>query len=290
MTRAAIAPAAPLRGLRSVIAAGVVAVLLAAPARGADAQGGGRVGARIDAVQNGKVRLVYTPRAGVCGDGMSWYRLNTGSGSTSYMSGSFFNTNSIRDKDVEVTCQPGPVRLVVVRELGETRQIRTYVGGRWKADTGITDLGTVSSTDAARWLLSVAERGDERVASSALSAATLADSVDAGAILLRIATDEKRPTGVRSSAMGWLGEVAGDKVAARLDSIAYEPGDRELRKQAIHALSRRPADEAVPLLLRMAESLPDRELRKTAVFWLARTKDPRALAWITRAVGAGESR
>jgi hypothetical protein len=211
--------------------------------------------------------------------------VNTGSGSTSYMSGSFFNTNSSRDKDVEVTCTPGPVRLVVVREQGETREIRTYVGGRWKADTGVTDLGTVASADAARWLLGVAERGQERIASSALQAATLADSVDAAAVLLRIATDEKRPTGVRSSAMGWLGEVAGDRIASRLDSIAYEPGDRELRKQAIYALSRRPAEEAVPMLLKMAETLPDRELRKTAVFWLARTKDPRALAWITRAVG-----
>ena len=284
MTRAAIVPT-PRMGIRSAIAAGAVAALLAAPVRGADAQGG-NVGSRIDAVQNGKVRLVYTPRAGVCGDGMSWYRINTGSGSTSYMSGSFFNTNSNRDKDVEITCQPGPVRLVVVREQGETREIRTYVGGRWKADTGVTDLGTVPSADAARWLLSVAERGQERIANSAMQAATLADSVDAVAsVLLRIATDERRPSGVRSSAMGWLGEVAGDRIAARLDSIAYEPGDRELRKQAIYALSRRPVEEAVPMLLKMAETLPDRELRKTAVFWLARTKDPRALAWITRAVG-----
>ena len=282
MTRAAIVPGMPRMGLRSAIAAGAVAALLAAPVRGADAQGGS-VGSRIEAVQNGKVRLVYTPRAGVCGDGMSWYRVTNGS--TSYMYGSFYNTNSSRDKDVEVTCQPGPVRLVVVREQGETREIRTYVGGRWKADTGVTDLGTVRAADAAAWLLSVAERGQERIAGSALQAATLAESVDAAAVLLRIATDEKRPTGVRSSAMGWLGEVAGDKIAARLDSIAYEPGDRELRKQAIYALSRRPVDEAVPMLLKMAETLPDRELRKTAVFWLARTKDPRALAWITKAVG-----
>ena len=283
MTQAAIVPVRSLRGMRSAIAAGAVAVLLAAPVRGADAQGSGTgsVGARVDALQNGTIRMVYAPRAGVCGDGMSWYRLRAGG--ASYITGTFYNSSGGRD--VEVTCNPGPVRVVVVRENGETRQIRTYVGGRWRADTGVTDLGTVSAPEAARWLLSVAEQGTDRIAGSALQAATLADSVDAGAALLRIVSDAKRPNGVRSSAMNWLGEVAGDKVAARLDSIAYEPGDREMRKQAIMALSRRPAEEAVPSLLKMVESLPDRELRKTAVQALANTKDPRAIAWITRTVG-----
>jgi HEAT repeat protein len=57
---------------------------------------------------------------------------------------------------------------------------------------------------------------------------------------------------------------------------------REVRKQAIFALSRRPADEAVPALLKMVETLPDRELRKTAVFWLVQSKDPRAVAWVEK--------
>ena len=74
----------------------------------------------------------------------------------------------------------------------------------------------------------------------------------------------------------------GDKVSSTLDSIAYEPGDREVRKQAIFALSRRPADEAVPALLKMVETLPDRELRKTAIFWLAQSRDPRAVRWMEK--------
>jgi HEAT repeat protein len=74
--------------------------------------------------------------------------------------------------------------------------------------------------------------------------------------------------------------VVGEKVTRTLDSLAYEPGDREVRKQAIATLSRRPADEAIPALLKMVETLPDRELRKTAVFWLAQSKDPRAMRWM----------
>ncbi|HYW33190.1 MAG TPA: hypothetical protein VE869_16935 [Gemmatimonas sp.] len=274
---------------RLVLAAGLAArvvvpmALLTVPVQGVVGQGtGGSVASRVERVTTGTVRMVFAARAGVCGDGMSWYRLR--SGNTSMMTGTFYNSNGSNNRDVEVTCQPGPVRVVVVRDGGETRQIRTYVGGRWKADTGITDLGTVPAADAAAWLLSVAGTARDGVANNALSSATLADSTDAASALLRIVGDGKRPSGLRSSAMGWLGEVAGDRVAARLDSIAYEPGDREVRKQAIHALSRRPAEEAVPNLLKMAETLPDRELRKTAVFWLARSQDPRAIAWITRAV------
>ncbi|MES2524550.1 MAG: HEAT repeat domain-containing protein [Gemmatimonadota bacterium] len=271
-------------GLAARIALVMVPVL--APLHHAAAQGntgsGGGVASRVEGVTTGTVRMVFAAREGVCGDGMNWYRLRTGN--TSSMTGSFNNSYGIHSRDVEVDCETGPVRVVVVRDQGVTRQIRTYVGGRWKADTGITDLGTVPARDAAAWLLTVAGTAPEGVANNALSTATLADSTDAAAALLRIVSDEKRPSGVRSSALGWLGEVAGEKVAARLDSIAYEPGDREIRKQAIYAMSRRPAEEAVPNLLKMAETLPDRELRKTAVFWLARSKDPRALAWITRAV------
>lgn len=267
---------------RSAVVAGAAVVLAAAPLREAEGQGGS-LASRVDAVKDGRVRLVYTARAGVCGDGMNWFRTRVGGG-TSY-TGVFNNINgSWGGRDVEVTCQNGPVRVVIVREGGETREIRTYVGGRWKADTGVVDLGTVAAPEAARWLIAQAEQGTERIAGNALQAATLADSVDAGAALLRLAQDEKRPAGVRSSALSWLGEVAGEKVARSLDSIAYEPGDREVRRQAIAAISRRPAEESVPALLRMAESLPDRELRQQAVFWLARTKDPRAMAWITRQV------
>ena len=79
--------------------------------------------------------MVFAPRAGVCGDGMNWYSMRNGN--MSYMYGSFYNSSGGNSRDVEVTCQTGPVRLVVVRDQGETRALRTYVGGRWKADTGI---------------------------------------------------------------------------------------------------------------------------------------------------------
>ncbi|MBL0169626.1 MAG: HEAT repeat domain-containing protein [Gemmatimonadaceae bacterium] len=253
----------------------VLAACLAASTAGAQPS----LASRINAVKTGRVRLTFAAREGVCGDGMSWFRTRNGSYSGS------FNGNISGFRDVEPTCDRGPVRLVVVREGGETTELRTYVGGRWKADTGITDLGNVAASAAGAWLLQLAEAGPAKPARGAITAATITDSLDASSTLLRIAKDEQRPSDVRASALNWLGEVVGDKISQTLDSIAYEPGDREVRKQAIFALSRRPSDEAVPALLKMAESLPDRELRKTAVFWLVQSKDPRAVAWVEKRLG-----
>ncbi len=228
---------------------------------------------RIDAVRNGRVRLTFATRPGVCGNGNGWSRTRPG------------NTNeSWGSRDIEVSCEAGPARVVVVRIDGETTEIRTGVGGRWRADTGVTDLGNISAKVAGQWLLQAAEFGADKPAREAISAIMLTDSLDGAQILLRIVRNEKRSSDVRTQAMFWLGEAAGDRATATLDSVAYEAGDREVRKQAIYAMSRRPPEEAVPNLLRMSETLPDRELRRTAIFWLSRSKDPRALAWIAKAI------
>jgi hypothetical protein len=258
---------------------GVVSALaLAASATlwGARESGAQDVGARINAVRTGTVRLTYAAALGVCGNGSNWTRAR--GGRITEMYGTF--NGSMNARDVENTCDRGPVRVVVLREDGDTKAVRVYVGGTWKADTGITDLGAVSVQAATSWLLQQAERGPEKVARQALQAAMLADSTKPGAILLRIARDDSRSQDVRGSAVSWLGEVVGERVSASLDSIAYETGDREVRRSAIFALSRRPAEEAIPALVKMAESLPDREMRRTAVMALAQTKDPKALAWL----------
>jgi HEAT repeat protein len=63
-----------------------------------------------------------------------------------------------------------------------------------------------------------------------------------------------------------------------LDSIAHDDrGDREVRKQAIFALSQRSHDEGVPALIRIARTNKDPELRRSALFWLGQSEDPRAL-------------
>jgi HEAT repeat protein len=77
----------------------------------------------------------------------------------------------------------------------------------------------------------------------------------------------------------WLGQAAGEAAVRGLDSIVVDTsGDLEVRKQAVFALSQRPAEEGVPALIRVARTSPHPELRKTALFWLGQSEDPRALA------------
>ena len=85
-------------------------------------------------------------------------------------------------------------------------------------------------------------------------------------------------TETRNRAVFWLGQAAAAAAGKALDSIAGDDrGDREVRKQAIFALSQRSDNEGVPALIRIARSNGDVELRKTALFWLGQSEDPRAL-------------
>lgn len=254
---------------------GTVAALLCFADNAAVSQDITQLAARIDAVKQGMVRLSFAARDGVCGNGSNWTRTPAGVVNSMY-----------RNRDVEVSCDRGPIRVVVVRDGGVTTELRVYVGAQWKPDSSAIDIGTVSAGVAGRWLLSQVGETDPHPARAALTAATLADSVDAWPALLRIARNERLPTDVRSQAVYWLSESAGERVTASLDSIAYEPGDRDVRRQAIYAMSRRPVDEAVPNLLRMAETLRDRELRRLAVYWLGRTRDVRAVEYFEKVLAA----
>jgi HEAT repeat protein len=97
--------------------------------------------------------------------------------------------------------------------------------------------------------------------------------------LLRLARRDDLPLETRRQAVFWLGQAAGQAATRGLDSITTdERGDLEVRKQAVFALSQRPADEGVPALIRVARTSPSGELRKSALFWLGQSEDPRALS------------
>jgi HEAT repeat protein len=137
------------------------------------------------------------------------------------------------------------------------------------------DSGTVRFSFAAR----PGACGDGDVSGDPLLPATLADSITIWPSLLRLARTPSVPQETRRTAVFWLGEAAGTAAARTLDSIATDSaGDREVRKQAVFALSQRSGNEGVPALLRIARTNPDPELRKSALFWLGQSEDPRALA------------
>ncbi|MGH7499165.1 MAG: HEAT repeat domain-containing protein [Gemmatimonadales bacterium] len=216
---------------------------------------------RVAGMGDGTLRLSFASRPGVCGNGA--------------------NSITVMDDNDEWQggCEHGPVRVSLQVKGGKVAEAHTYVGGKWRSPgPAATDVGTLPAAGAAADLLDLAEAAPEG-GEALISAATLADSTVIWPRLLELARKESVPVETRRQAIFWLGQAAGNAATRGLDSIAGDDrGDIELRKQAVFALSQRPEEEGVPVLIQIARSNKYPEIRKSALFWLGQSDDPRALA------------
>jgi hypothetical protein len=227
---------------------------------------------RISDAPDGKVRFEFAARPDLCANG----------GYVSHGNRSRMSWDSDYSDDVEYTedCMHDPVRVVLTKSGGQVARIRTYVGGHWRTPTAtVTSIGPVSTREATDYLMSFASSASSKVGSEAILPATLADSVQVWPALLRLARDEARPKEIRTQSVFWLGQMAGESITQNLADLTGEAAvDREVRKQAVFALSQRPQRDGVPALIQIARTNRDPEIRKTALFWLGQSRDPRALA------------
>jgi len=229
---------------------------------------------QVFAKQDATVRFSYASRPGVCG-------------------GANGNIN-ISDGDDErdgwtSDCETGPVRVTITVRQGVVTQLTTRVGGRWLPRSGVTDLGTVSAPEASQLMLAIARKGGE-AAEDAILPAMLADSVTIWPDLLKLAKTPNIDTDVRKSAVFWVGQAA---AVAATQGLAEVVGDaavnRDVRESAVFALSQRPDNEGVPVLLATARTDKDAKIRKSAIFWLGQSDDPRALAYFEEVLAKGPS-
>ncbi|HYK11019.1 MAG TPA: HEAT repeat domain-containing protein [Gemmatimonadales bacterium] len=257
--------------IRAIMALGTALLIGSA----VSAQG---IGRRVSTAPDGKVRMTFASRPGVCGNGSNNISMDCDDGDCGH-----HNTYSRDDRDGDVTtcpCEEGPVRVVLHVSGGKVTRIRAYVGGEWKpAEAGTTDLGVVGDKEAVAYLLELARTSAGHVGDEAIFPATLADSVTVWPDLFKIARSPDIPTQTKKSAVFWIGQAAGDAVTRGLDSLAEgNDVDREVRESAVFALSQQRNDVGVPALINIAKTNKDPDIRKKAIFWLGQSDDPRALA------------
>ena len=246
--------------------------LLCAAAASAAAQDVARQVARAP---DGEVRMSFAARPGVYGNGRNIIAWDCGSGRCRNVQGNYDDRDDWRSD-----CDSGPVRVRLDVRGGTVTHAKVYVGGHWTAGgAGVTDLGTVAAKDAAAYFLDLARTAQGDAGGVAVFAATLADSVTVWPDLLRLARSPQGVERTRRSAVFWLGQAAEAAATRGLAEIVDDSsGDREVRGAAVFALSQRPRDEGVPILIHVVRTNRDPEMRRKALFWLGQSGDPRALA------------
>jgi HEAT repeat protein len=233
---------------------------------------------RVRAAGDGVAELRYATRPGVCGNGTRGFSM----GRHSYFGE--WNGNDMRDMR---PCVPGArVRLRV--ERGTVTDVSVAVGQRPSSSTSTgeerrTDLGDVSSTEAAAYFLGLADTAATHVAKGAITAAVIADSASVWQRLFAIATDTSRASSsTRRDAMFWVSRFAAAKVTGHGEDIAAADDDdqrddrEDARDAAVFALSQLRGRQGVEPLMEIARSHKDPQLRQKAIFWLGQSGDRRA--------------
>lgn len=224
---------------------------------------------RIASTSDRSVQFSYPVRPGVCGDGRTY--ISTGSGN-------FYGSFSSNAAD---PCLAGPVRVVADLADRNVIALRTYVGGpAGAAEAGVANLGTVTSAEAADYLLGVAARADGRVGRDAISAALLGENVDLTSRLIDIGRDQNRPLETRRAALSGLARSESrelDRIASALVQVATNESDvQAVRTTALSALSRLDHGAGIQPLVQLAGSNLTSWVGRQAMTVLARSGDPRA--------------
>ncbi len=103
--------------------------------------------------------------------------------------------------------------------------------------------------------------------------------------LVKLAED-RADTEARRQALFWLGQKAGERSLKTFrETVDGADEETEVQTHAVFAVSQRPADESIPLLIRIARTHPKAAVRKQAMFWLGQTGDERALSFFREVLG-----
>jgi len=239
---------------------------------------------RVAAASEPRVQFTFAARPDVCGNGRSFIQVAGDQWYGSWVEG-----------DRRDSCAAGPVRVLLDRAGRDIISISTYAGPPQPAAAGVRDLGRVRASDAADYLLSLAERADGRVSRDAVLPAMLADSADVGPRLLAIARNQSAARETRRTAISWLGrpldarERAVSSVADVLVQIAKDDNDNQsVRQAALRTLGRLEHGAGTTQLIELARDAGRGWLAREALGALNASGDPRARQYLRDVVRRAE--
>jgi len=192
-----------------------------------------------------------------------------------------------QSRNASVVIEPASDAVILARlESRAVVRIRTFTPD-CDVDAGnmpVVWLENVAPADSVAWLTTLARTAvdtidrENHVARPAIAALALHTAPAVVGSLVALARDNQRSS-VRSQALFWLGQRAGQEAAATItNAIANDP-DTEVKRRAVFALSQLPKDQGIPLLINVARSNRNTEVRKQAMFWLGQSNDPRAVTF-----------
>jgi HEAT repeat protein len=166
----------------------------------------------------------------------------------------------------------------LIRNENEEREVRRAAGHALGVSSDPASLNALTSLYA-----TVADRELKHNLIHSISINSNQDqAID---FLIKLARSEPDRE-AKNQALFWLGHKAGEKSLGVLkETVEKKDAETEVQEQAVFVISRRPVDEAVPLLIKIARTHPKPEIRKQAIFWLGRTGDARALAFFEELLG-----
>ena len=178
-----------------------------------------------------------------------------------------------QSEDWENGCR-GPVRVALHLRDGMVFDLKTYVGGNWRAHRGGVDLGAVPAAEASHYLLDLADRLDGEVGREAILAASLADGMVVWPRLERIARDTSRPDQIRRQAIFWMGQWPEEGVVASLQDMLHVFSSHRMKEHVVMAFSQHGGERASRILQSIAiDERADARLRDRSIFWLGQMRE-----------------
>jgi hypothetical protein len=135
-------------------------------------------------------------------------------------------------------------------------------------------LQNVDPRESVRLLRKLIDGEDRSLAKKAVNALALHQGVADD--LIEIA--RHNPTSkIRSVALFWVSQAAGDRAASVLKEAIENDPEEEVKAKAVFGISQLPNDKSIPILVDLIKTNRSRAVRKKAAFWLGQKNDPRAL-------------